>query len=120
MDFFTKAQQMKEQEAENRQQIEDKTSAELLQELERAKTIRDSKRNAEELTKELYRRAIENIKISEWERIKINKHNFEDKDEVIDILLYTIGKMATDPIFYKMNVAKLKGHTPIYTKEAEW
>lgn len=120
MDFFTKAQQMKQQEAENRQQIEDKTSAELLQELERAKTIRDSKRNAEELTKELYRRAIENIKISEWERIKINKHNFEDKDEVIDILLYTIGKMATDPTFYKINVAKLKGHTPIYTKEAEW
>ena len=53
MDFFTKAQQMKEQEAENKQQIEDKTSAELLQELERAKTIRDSKRNAEELTREL-------------------------------------------------------------------
>ena len=119
MDFFTKAQQMKQQEAENRQQIEDKTSAELLQELERAKTIRDSKRNAEELTKELYRRAIENIKIGEMERTRITKHNFEDKDEVIDILLYAVGKLSQDPIFYKINIRKLKDHTPIYRKEAE-
>lgn len=119
MDFFTKAQQMREQEAEHRTNIEAKAPAELIKELDRARTIRDNKRNAEELIKEIYRRAIENIKISEWERTKINKHDFKDKDEVIDILLYTVGKMAQDPTFYKLNIKKLEGHTPIYTKEAE-
>ena len=48
----------------------------LKEELERAKTIRTTKHYAEELTKELYRRAIENIKIGEMNRIKIKKIRF--------------------------------------------
>ena len=118
-DFFEQAMEMQKKETEKRMNIESKTSEELIDELDRAKTIKDSKRRAEELIKELYRKAIENIKISEWERIKINKNNFKDKNEVIDILLYIVGKMAQDPIFYKMNVKKLEGHKPIYQKEAE-
>lgn len=116
-DFFKQAQKLKQQEAENN--IENKEQGELLQELEKAKTIRDTKHNAEELTKELYKRAIENIRISEWNRIQINKNDFKDKDQVIDILLYTVGKMAQDPLFYKININKLKDHKPIYDKEAE-
>lgn len=116
-DFFKQAQKLKQQEAENN--IENKEQGELLQELDKAKTIRDTKHNAEELTKELYKRAIENIRISEWNRIQINKNDFKDKDQVIDILLYTVGKMAQDPLFYKININKLKGHKPIYDKEAE-
>lgn len=118
-DFFKQAQEMKQREAENKTQLENKTPGELIKELERAKTIRDTKHNAEELKKELYRRAIDNIRISDYYRIQINKNNFEDKDEVIDILLYIVGKMAQDPIFYKTNIHKLKDHKPIYEKEAE-
>lgn len=118
-DFFKQVQEMKQHEEENKSNIENKKQEELLQELEKAKTIRDKKHSAEELTKELYKRAIENIRISEWNRIQINKNNFEDKDQVIDILLYTVGKMAQDPLFYKINVYKLKDHEPIYKKEAE-
>lgn len=124
MDFFEQAKQLKEEEAESKKVLEVKKNIEILQEMEQAinsyTTKTTTKQIAKNLEDELRRRAIENIKISEWERIKINKHNFEDKDEVIDILLYVVGKMAQDPIFYKMNIAKLKGHTPIYTKEAEW
>lgn len=119
MGFIDEAKKLKEEESQN--SIQNKSNMELIDNLEKEQLgnkINNSNK-AEELTKELYRRAIENIKISEWERIKINKHNFEDKDEIIDILLYTVGKMATDPIFYKLNVAKLKDHKPIYTKEAE-
>jgi len=119
MNFFEKAQQMKENAEKEKKDLQSKTHVELIEELDRAKTIRDSKRNAEELTKELYRRAIENIKIGEMERTRITKHNFEDKDEVIDILLYVVGKLSQDPIFYKINIRKLKDHTPIYKKEAE-
>ena len=119
MGFIEEAKKLKEQEAENN--IQNKSNMELIENLEQiqAGNMINKKQQHEEFIKELYRRAIENIKISEWERIKINNHNFEDKDEIIDILLYTVGKMATDPIFYKLNVQKLKGHTPIYTKEAE-
>lgn len=117
MGFLEDAKKLQEEEKENR--IETKSNMELLNELDQMNNIRDKKLKQEEFIKELYRRAIENIKISEWERIKINKHNFEDKDEVIDILLYTVGKMAQDPIFYKINVCKLKEHEPIYRKEAE-
>lgn len=119
MGFIEEAKKLKEAEAENN--IKNKSNMDLINDLEREQLgnkINNSNK-AEELTKELYRRAIENIKISEWERIKINKNDFADKDEVIDILLYTVGKMATDPVFYKLNVAKLKDHKPIYTKEAE-
>lgn len=117
MGFLEEARKMQEEAKANR--LEDKSNIELLEQIEQGNNIRDKKIKQEEFTQELYRRAIENIKISEWERIKINKHNFEDKDEVIDILLYSLGKMAQDPIFYKINVQKLKGHIPIYTKEAE-
>ena len=72
------------------------------------------KENSKSITDEIYRRAIENIKISEIERIKINKNDFSNKDEVIDILLYIVGKMAIDPIFYDLNIVKLKDHKPLY------
>lgn len=117
MGFLEEARKMQEEAKGNR--LEDKSNMELLEQIEQGNNIRDKKIKQEEFIQELYRRAIENIKISEWERIKINKNNFEDKDEVIDILLYSLGKMAQDPIFYKINVQKLKGHIPIYTKEAE-
>lgn len=119
MGFIEDAKKLKEKEAENN--IQNKSNMEIIENLEQVQigNIIDKKQKIEEMTKELYRRAIENIKISEWERIKINKNNFEDKDEVIDILLYTVGKMSQDPIFYDLNIQKLKGHTPIYTKEAE-
>ena len=117
MGFLEEARKMQEEAKANR--LEDKSNMELLEQIEQGNNIRDKKIKQEEFIQELYRRAIENIKISEWERIKINKNNFEDKDEVIDILLYSLGKMAQDPIFYKINVQKLKGHIPIYTKEAE-
>ena len=117
MGFLEQARKMQEEAKANR--LEDKSNMELLEQIEQGNNIRDKKIKQEEFIQELYRRAIENIKISEWERIKINKNNFEDKDEVIDILLYSLGKMAQDPIFYKINVQKLKGHIPIYTKEAE-
>lgn len=114
MSFIEQAQQMKKKAEAERQEIRDKTNVELLEDLERAKTKGSHDKSHEDFIKELYKRAIDNIRISEWERIKINKHNFEDKDEVIDILLYVVGKMAQDPIFYKLNVSKLKDHTPIY------
>ena len=114
MGFLEDAKKMQQREKENR--LETKSNMELLNELEQVNNIRDKKLKQEEFIKELYRRAIENIKISEWERIKINKNDFTDKDEVIDILLYTVGKMAQDPIFYKINVCKLKDHEPIYRK----
>lgn len=119
MGFIEDAKKLKEKEAEK--DIQNKTNIELIDNLEQIQigNMIDKKQKADELTQELYRRAIENIKISEWNRIQINKNNFEDKDEVIDILLYTVGRMATDPVFYKLNIQKLKGHTPIYTKEAE-
>ena len=72
------------------------------------------KEEAKSITDEIYRRAIENIKISEMERIKIYKNDFSDKDQVIDILLYVVGKMAIDPIFYDLNIVKLKDHKPLY------
>lgn len=119
MGFLEEAKKLKEKEAENN--IQNKGNMEIINELEQIQVSNmvDKKQKEEEMTKELYRRAIENIKISEWNRIQINKNNFEDKDQVIDILLYTVGKMALDPIFYKINVCKLKDHEPIYKKEAE-
>ena len=115
MGFLEEAKKMQEEAKGNR--LEDKTNIELLNQLEQGNNIREKKRKQEEFIKELYRRAIENIKISEWERIQINKHNFEDKDEVIDILLYVVGKMAQDPIFYDLNIKKLKDHKPIYNNK---
>lgn len=119
MGFLEEAKKLKEKEAESN--IQNKDNTELINELEKTQVSNmvDKKQKEEEFTKELYRRAIENIKISEWNRIQINKNNFEDKDQVIDILLYTVGKMAQDPIFYKTNIHKLRDHKPIYEKEAE-
>lgn len=115
--FFKQVEELKAN--KKSETLENKKPTELLQELEAVRTKASTKYNAEQLQKELYRKAIENIKISEWNRIQINKNDFADKDQVIDILLYTVGKMALDPIFYKMNICKLKGHTPIYIREAE-
>lgn len=115
MGFLEEAKKMQEEAKGNR--LEDKTNIDLLNQLEQGNNIREKKIKQEEFIKELYRRAIENIKISEWERIQINKHNFEDKDEVIDILLYVVGKMAQDPIFYDLNIKKLKDHKPIYNNK---
>lgn len=119
MGFLEEAQKLKQREAESN--IQNKGNMEIINELEQIQVSNmvDKKQKEEEMTKELYRRAIENIKISEWNRIQINKNNFADKDQVIDILLYTVGKMALDPIFYKINIHKLKDHKPIYEKEAE-
>lgn len=119
MGFIEDAKKLKEQEAENN--IQNKSNMELIDNLEQMQVgnMINKKQQHEGFIKELYRRAIENIKISEWERIKINKNNFEDKDEVIDILLYVVGKMSQDSTFYKLNIQKLKDHKPIYTKEAE-
>ena len=85
MGFLEEAKKLKEKEAENN--IQNKDNTELINELEQIQVsnIVDKKQKEEEMTKELYRRAIENIKISEWNRIQINKNNFEDKDQVIDI-----------------------------------
>lgn len=116
-DFFKQAQEMKQKEAEVKVNLEEEPQQEIIKELERAKTIREVKHSKEELEKELHRRAIENIKISEWNRIQINKNDFKDKDQVIDILLYTVGKMALDPLFYKLNICKLEKHIPIYKQE---
>lgn len=118
-DFFRQAEEMRKKAEAERKSIQEVPQGQILEQLEQVQNIRDNTHKAEEMTKELYRRAIENIKISEWNRIQINKNDFADKDQVIDILLYTVGKMAQDPIFYKLNVTKLKDHTPIYTKEAE-
>ena len=115
MGFLEEAKKMQEEAKGNR--LEDKTNTELLNQLEQGNNIREKKIKHEEFIKELYRRAIENIKIGEMERTKITKHNFEDKDEVIDILLYTVGKLSQDPIFYKINVCKLKDHKPIYNNK---
>jgi hypothetical protein len=115
MGFLEEAKKMQEEAKGNR--LEDKTNIDLLNQLEQGNNIREKKIKQEEFIKELYRRAIENIKISEWERIQINKNNFEDKDEVIDILLYVVGKMAQDPIFYDLNIKKLKDHKPIYNNK---
>lgn len=114
MGFIEDAQKLKQKEAENN--IQNKSNMELINSLEQTQisNMVDKKQKEEEFTKELYRRAIENIKISEWNRIQINKNNFEDKDEVIDILLYSLGKMAQDPVFYELNIKKLQGHTPLY------
>jgi len=119
MGFIENAKKLKEQEAENN--IKNKSNEEIINNLEQMKlgNMINKKQQQDEMIKELYQRAIENIKISEWEKIKINKNNFEDKDEIIDILLYMVGKMSNDSMFYKINIAKLKDHKPIYTKEAE-
>lgn len=103
MGFLEEAKKLKQKEA--KRNIKNKDNMEIINELEQIQVSNmvDKKQKEEEMTKELYRRAIENIKISEWNRIQINKNNFEDKDQVIDILLYTVGKMALDPIFYKIN-----------------
>lgn len=74
----------------------------------------ETEAKAKQLQEQIYRQAIDNIRITEAERIKINKHDFADKDEVIDILLYALSKAGQDELFYKSNVAKLKGHTPLY------
>ena len=118
-DFFEQAKEMKKKEAEKRINLEGLPQDEIIKELEQAQTLRDIKHSKEKLEEEIFRRAIENIKISEWNRTQITKNDFKDKDQVIDILLYTVGKMAIDPLFYKMNVKKLEGHKPIYEKEAE-
>ena len=118
-DFFEQAKEMKKKEVEKRINLEGLPQDEIIKELEQAQTLRDTKHNKEKLEEEIFRRAIENIKISEWNRTQITKNDFKDKDQVIDILLYTVGKMAIDPLFYKMNVKKLEGHKPIYEKEAE-
>ncbi len=118
-DFFSQVEKERKKIEEERKSIQEIPQKEVLEQLKGIQNIRDNKQKAEELRKELYRRAIENIKISEMEIYKINKHNFEDKNEVIDILLYAVGKMAQDPIFYKLNIVKLKDYTPIHKKEAE-
>lgn len=107
MGFLEEAKKLKEKEAENN--IQNKDNTELINELEQIQVsnIVDKKQKEEEMTKELYRRAIENIKISEWNRIQINKNNFEDKDQVIDILLYTVGKMALDRAYRKSCVNRI-------------
>ena len=117
MGFLEDAKKMQRDAEENN--IQNKTNIELLERLEQVGNIQDRKMQQEELIKELHRRAVENIKISEMERIKINKNNFADKDEVIDILLYTVSKMAMDSTFYDINIAKLKDHTPIYRRNTE-
>ena len=118
-DFFEQAKALKKKEAEKRTSLEELPQNEIMEELEQAQTLRDTKHNKEKLEEEIFRRAIENIKISEWNRIQITKNDFKDKDQVIDILLYTVGKMAIDPIFYKINIKKLECHKPIYEREAE-
>lgn len=117
MGFLEDAKKMQRDAEEN--SIQNKTNIELLEKLEQAGNRQDKKIQQEEMTKELHRRAVENIKISEMERIKVNKNNFADKDEVIDILLYAVSKMAMDTTFYDINIAKLKDHTPIYKRNTE-
>lgn len=117
MGFLEEAKKMQQEAEQN--SIQNKTNIELLERLEQVGNIQDRKIQQEELIQELHRRAVENIKISEMERIKINKNNFADKDEVIDILLYTVGKMAMDSTFYDINIAKLKDHKPLYRNNTE-
>lgn len=117
MGFLEEAKKMQQEAEQN--SIQNKTNIELLERLEQVGNIQDRKIQQEELIQELHRRAVENIKISEMERIKINKNNFADKDEVIDILLYAVSKMAMDTTFYDINIAKLTDHKPLYRRSTE-
>lgn len=112
--FIHQAEELRTKADQEEQQRKSTPTKEILEELEQLKRKQDKKEEAKTLTEELYKRAIENIKTSECERIKINKHDFTNKDEVIDILLFVVGKMAQDPIFYSMNIKKLQNHIPIY------
>lgn len=116
MSFFEEAKQMQEEAKKNN--LKDKNNTELIKGLEEASNIRDRQLKRENILEELYQRAIRNTQISESEKVKINKSDFADKDEVIDILLYSVARMTQDELFYKANIQKLKGHTPLY-KEAE-
>lgn len=98
----------KEKESESNIQLDDINKLDIL------KAKKDIENKSEQVEAEIHKRAVENIKISEMERIKIYKHDFTNKDEVIDILLYTVGKMALDPLFYSQNIKKLKDYTPLY------
>lgn len=111
--FIHQAEELRTKADQEEQQRKNTPTKEILEEWGQLKRKQDKKEEAKTLTEELYKRAIENIKISEMERTKINKNNFADKDEVIDILLFVVGKMAQDPIFYSMNIKKLQNHTPL-------
>ena len=81
-DFFEQAKEMKKKEAERRINLEGLPQDEIIKELEQAQTLRDTKHSKEKLEEEIFRRAIENIKISEWNRTQITKNDFKDKDQV--------------------------------------
>lgn len=98
----------------NEDKIEDKSAFEMTEELNRIKTQRESKVKADELLQELYLKTAENIRKSESLRTEINKDSFDDKDKIIDTLLYTVGLLAKDDLFYQTNILKLKGYKPKY------
>lgn len=112
--FIHQAKELRTKADQEEQQRKSAQTKEILEEWEQLKRKQDKKEETKTLTEELYKRAIDNIRTSECERIKINKHDFTNKEEVIDILLFVVGKMAQDPIFYSMNINKLQNHTPIY------
>ena len=71
-------------------------------------------KNIKELLQDIYIKTAENVCKSESLRTEISKDDFSDKDKVIDTLLYTVGLLTKDVLFYQSNVSKLKGHKPIY------
>jgi hypothetical protein len=93
---------------------EQQSDIEMVEELEKLQTKNESKAKVEELEKAIYQKTIKNIVLSESLRTEINKDDFSDKDKTIDTLLYTIGIMAKDNLFYQTNVLKLKGYQPKY------
>lgn len=93
---------------------EQQSDIEMVEELEKLQTKGESKAKVEELEKAIYQKTIKNIVLSESLRTEINKDDFSDKDKTIDTLLYTIGIMAKDNLFYQTNVLKLKDYQPKY------
>lgn len=114
MSFLEEAKKMKEEAKKDK--IENKKDIELIEGIDEINNLSVRNTKKEQMLEELYQRTIRNIRISESERIRINKNDFTDKDEVIDILLYMVGALTQDDTFYKINIQKLKNHKPIYNK----
>lgn len=106
--------EMQKQQAEELKKQEDKMPSEVLEELERVQNQDETKKKAEELQRALFQKTVENIRLSESIRMELNKDDFSDKDKVIDTLLYIVGLMAKDNLFYQTNVVKLANYEPKY------
>ena len=107
-------EQLEKEEQEYLSEKEEKSAFELTEELAQIQNKREAQTKAEELLQDIYIKTAENVCKSESLRTEISKDDFSDKDKVIDTLLYTVGLLTKDVLFYQSNVSKLKGHKPIY------